>query len=160
MNLKSTTDFVLEQEQNYAHVTRDIKKNPFLLVVDYAKFLKQPLKLEMFVPTDEEGRIWEAPKGCCSGRECGCMGQPINYFSREDIDKYYELESKVLFKDFSLIKSDIETLNHTTFIQNLKGEQVGSNKSWEDQWNLYGIVIEDLIGFEIELTESCIKKLF
>lgn len=156
MKLKSATDFVLEQEKNYAHVTRDMKKNLFLLVVDYAKFMKQPLRLEMFVPTDEEGRIWEAPKGCCSGRECGCMGQPVNYFSREDINKYYELESKVLFKGFEFKayermicfdKSGIEI-----FIYNQNYQTFSAPRGRISS-------VEDLIIYEFELTESAIKQI-
>lgn len=40
-------------------------------IVEYAKFLKQPLKLEMFVPCDEDGRPLEEP---------------------EDYDKFLEIE--------------------------------------------------------------------
>ena len=65
--LKSMTDFVLEQ--NYT-TTLDMSqidlydKELSILekIRNYAKFLKQPLKLEMFVPCDEYGNVLEEPK--------------------------------------------------------------------------------------------------
>ena len=52
MKLISMTDFVLENaKQPYVEGTK------YKDLVNYAKFLKQPLKLEMFVPCDEDGNI-------------------------------------------------------------------------------------------------------
>ena len=49
MKLISMTDFVLQQD------ITDIKQRDS--IVKYANFLKQPLKLEMFVPCDEDGNV-------------------------------------------------------------------------------------------------------
>lgn len=50
------TDFVLEQKSKQ-------KFREFGWVcIKYARFLKQPLKLEMFVPVDEEGNLLEEPE--------------------------------------------------------------------------------------------------
>lgn len=57
MKLISMTDFVLQQ-QNEAY-----SKDQFVERVEaYANFLKEPLKLEMFIPCDEDGNILEKPK--------------------------------------------------------------------------------------------------
>lgn len=54
MKLISMTDFVLEQD-NIKNVNDAIKFNNCL---NYANFIKKPLKLEMFVPCDENGNIY------------------------------------------------------------------------------------------------------
>lgn len=60
MKLISMTDFVLKQfskmmkSSQSALLQREIFTDP---VLNYAKFLKQPLKLEMFVPCDDDGNI-------------------------------------------------------------------------------------------------------
>ncbi len=49
------TDFVLEQEKKGMQNTdRPLR---FERILKYAKFLKQPLTLSMFVPTDDEGNV-------------------------------------------------------------------------------------------------------
>lgn len=64
MKLISMTDFVLEQAkigmevQSISHQNLN-RVNRFEKIVRYANFLKQPLKLEMFVPCDEEGNLLE-----------------------------------------------------------------------------------------------------
>lgn len=58
MKLISMTDFVLEQA-NYTDVSNISEK--YATIWNYANFLKQPLKLEMFVPCDENGNVWEYP---------------------------------------------------------------------------------------------------
>ena len=57
--LKSMTDFVLEIE-DYVHESHN-KERGFELIKNYANFLKQPLKLWMFVPYDENGNLWIFP---------------------------------------------------------------------------------------------------
>ena len=54
MKLISMTSFVLQRD------ITDIKQRDS--IVKYANFLKQPLKLEMFVPCDEDGNVLEEPK--------------------------------------------------------------------------------------------------
>ena len=53
MKLISMTDFVLYCSKNVGH-PRTINS-----IISYAEFLKQPLKLEMFVACDENGNILE-----------------------------------------------------------------------------------------------------
>ncbi|SHF17521.1 hypothetical protein [Chryseobacterium vrystaatense] len=154
MILQPMTDFVLEQNKKYKNLTRCIRIKESELYVNYANFLKQPLMLGQFVPVDEEGNVLTQPHlGMFHDNRAPL--QDLNFAKIE----YEKAKEKVLFEGFDLIKSDIETLNHTTFIENVNGEQVGYNKSWENEWNLYGIVIEDLVGFNIELTESALKQI-
>jgi len=56
MKLISMTDFVLETFDNTLTVDFQVK------VFNYANFLKQPLKLEMIVPCDEDGNVLEEPQ--------------------------------------------------------------------------------------------------
>ena len=67
MKLISITDFVLEQMKIYNSTPFTNIPNPCHVFIDrveaYAKFLKQPLTLGMFVPCDEEGNVLEEPKG-------------------------------------------------------------------------------------------------
>ena len=55
------TDFVLEQLNEQNSRTKPMRE-VFNSLEKYAKFLKQPLKLEMFVPCDDEGIVLEEPK--------------------------------------------------------------------------------------------------
>ena len=54
MKLIPMTDFVLEQHKNPC---KGDYTDLFKTVVNYAEFLKKPLKLGMFVPVDEEGNV-------------------------------------------------------------------------------------------------------
>ena len=64
--LKSMTDFVLEQIKNFNAVVYDDLETASINLIErienYANFQKQPLKLEMFVPCDEDGNVLEEPK--------------------------------------------------------------------------------------------------
>ena len=53
------TDFVnnIGNMENYPS-----HENALYWIYNYATFLKQPLKLEMFVPCDEDGNVLEEPK--------------------------------------------------------------------------------------------------
>lgn len=91
--LISMTDFVLEQtellyEKNQSKLIHNI--------VNYAIFLKQPLKLEMFVPCDEDGNV---------------LNQKLCDFS-----KYEKAKEKVLFEGCSSMQQGENTIvifNHT-----------------------------------------------
>ena len=125
MKLISMTDFVLKNEkQPYVEGTK------YKDLVNYAKFLKQPLKLGMFVPCDEDGNILEKPSA-----ESYIILETCEY-SKEWID-YKKAKEKVLFVfkphfDISVIKHHISQ---------------GRN-------------IEYLANFgELELTESALKQI-
>ena len=71
---------------------------------NYDNFLEQPLKLEMFVPCDEEGNVLEEPKI----EEEYVDEHTTQIFAQYqyDLDKAKE---KVLFEDFELISETDET---------------------------------------------------
>lgn len=68
MKLISMTDFVLEQEKKWNYESTGIEnsirkyKDVVFSQYKYANFLKQPLKLEMFVPCDADGNVLEKPE--------------------------------------------------------------------------------------------------
>lgn len=168
MKLISMTEFVLNEKQKFSELGKGNYDNSSLaksydIVIRYAEFLRQPLTLGMFVPVNEEGKvlheITEPNKSDYWSDDDTVFSAELYRNNLDELKKYNNAKEKVLFDGFSLIKSDIETLNHTTFIENEKGEQVGHNKSWEDEWNLYGVSVEDLIGFDLELTPSALKQI-
>ena len=81
MNLIKMTDFVLEQGNPSNTDSQFADK-----VMFYANFLKQPLKLEMFVPCDDEGNIITLPNACICTDLCRLC------------KKYQQAKEKVLFE--------------------------------------------------------------
>ena len=94
------TDFVLrinEIEKEIDQFFDSWRMKQLRIIENYAKFLKQPLKLEMFVPCDENGNILEEPQ----------MRPERNSFDEEDMDydaqelyDYIKAKKKVLFEGF------------------------------------------------------------
>ena len=97
------TDFVLEQLNEQNSRTKPMRE-VFNSLEKYATFLRQPLKLEMFVPCDEEGNVLEEPKI----EEEYVDEHTTQIFAQYqyDLDKAKE---KVLFEDFELISETDET---------------------------------------------------
>ena len=140
MKLISMTDFVLEQGNPSNTDSQFADK-----IMSYANFLKQPLKLKMFVPCDEDDNVlkfieyetWE-------GTDAEYNNLMVNYYNAKD---------KVIFEGFEL-----DSILNGGFIIKIKEE--------------FGYLcillscdycIEDLIykfqNNEFKLTESAIKKL-
>ena len=83
------TDYVLEQQ---AKITSSNEKpyDFYLNVTKYANFLKQPLTLSMFIPTDSEGNVLEEPV---------IDTEYLSSFEPYERDLYKEAQEKVLFKE-------------------------------------------------------------
>lgn len=86
MKLISMVDFVLTYpKDNSDHI------DAYILICNYANFLKQPLTLGMFVPCDLEGDVLEEPLMC-------------NWIRIEDYNKakneYQQAKERVLFEGF------------------------------------------------------------
>jgi len=99
MKLISTTDFVLEQNKLLKNAPDAY--NQYCKIVNYANFLKQPLKLEMFVPCDEKGNVLEEPedfKYFIQDDEFGA------YNGKEELQciAYLKAKNKVLFQGIDL----------------------------------------------------------
>ena len=90
MKLISMTDFVLEQSKRIMNVeiTHLESHNQ---IVNYANFLKQPLKLEMFVPCDDNGNVLE-----------GIIGNGMIHNYSEKVKQYEQAKDKVLFDGFDI----------------------------------------------------------
>jgi hypothetical protein len=84
MKLISMTDFVLDLQETESRV-----KGTLDSVIKYANFLKQPLKLEMFVPSIDN--------------------EPFNYSKHGNKKEFEQAKEKVLFEGF-------EVCNRTTKI--------------------------------------------
>ena len=98
------TDFVLEQLNEQNSRTKPMRE-VFNSLEKYATFLRQPLKLEMFVPCDEEGNVLEEPK---------IEEEYVDEHTTQIFAKYqYDLDKakeKVLFELNSPIA--VETMNY------------------------------------------------
>ena len=152
MKLISMTDFVLEQ--NYI-TTLDISQIDFydkeLSVLsnirNYANFLKQPLKLEMFVPVSNENGGILSLEGLIDSD--GIVLDAIEY------QEYQQAKEKVLFEGFEL-KNNNFISNSLYLSKDFKGATIICNN--DDGRIVY--FVEDLIEFEeIKLTPTGIKQL-
>ena len=137
MKLKKITDFVLEQNNT---IPKDLKLiNNYKNIINYANFLKQPLKLEMFVPCDKYGNVLFKPKWD--------ELQPSEYYHDYlyELDQYQQAKEKVLFEGFE--KAKIGSFDFK------RGYSLFKISYYED--------IEDFLNNvrDIILTQNAIKKL-
>ena len=150
MKLISMTDFVLEQ---YAIITvideiNDAKK---LLnkIFNYANFLNQPLKLEMFVPCDEDGNVLEEPKNYKQW-ERKALNTPYD-LDLIKYEQYQQAKEKVLFEGFEYGYKWYETFIVMRNKVTGKGQfQLSKYKTIE------GLLIDE---FDFKLTPNAIKQL-
>ena len=94
------TDFVnnVGNMENYPS-----HENALSWIYNYATFIKQPLKLEMFVPCDEDGNVWEYPPT----KEEWEWAQKDSADAEQSFKQkeyYYEkAKEKVLFEGFEFV---------------------------------------------------------
>lgn len=135
--LISMTDFVLENaKQPYVEGTK------YIDLVNYAKFLKQPLKLEMFVPCDEEGNIISK---FYSEKE-----NTKNLTFSQLSNQYQIAETKVLFEGIEFRTNggvNFLTIKEDTFAF------FDFNVKFKD------LTIEYLIQYNLQLTENALKQI-
>lgn len=115
----------------------------------YAKFLTQPLEPGMFVPCDDDGNILE---------------EPNDYFP-EGIEsdyskKYQKAKEKVLFEGFRVVDNDSKSHPKTIQFQSIFNPFwfLRETNSWHSSKRLK--TIEDLIKFNLELTETGFKYFY
>ncbi len=91
------TDFVLEQYEK--------QTNPTIFeetTHNYAKFLKQPLKLEMFIACDDKGNVLEIPVNYSRNVDSEISNKELQEkFDLEFFD-YKKAKEKVLFEGFEI----------------------------------------------------------
>lgn len=144
IRLISMTDFVLEQMEN---VMLDGTGVVSARIGNYANFLKRPLKLEMFVPCDENGNVLD-PSDVFKSCEKGFL--------------YGKAKERVLFKGFVFEESQKEALENNTQLS----VSIYSKKSFyvthrlNGKWHTWFALktVEDLIKCKIELSETAIKQ--
>ena len=148
MKLISMTDFVLENaKQPYVEGTK------YIDLVNYAKFLKQPLKLEMFIPCDEEGDILEVP----TNYENRLLNMMTEY--NDEVYTYNQAKEKVLFESFKLVRF-IEKENPCYVVSNGENEITFHIGLYNFSKGVkFAITIEDLIPIHPILTENAVKQI-
>jgi hypothetical protein len=127
------TDFVLEQSVRIMNceITHLESHEE---IVNYAKFLKQPLKLEMFVPLDEDGNVLTQCEEICA-------------FECDKIKNYRKAKEKVLFEGFEIYGNGDLYNQFVTF----------------DSDRLEIMNVENLITdfqYSFNLTPNAIKRIF
>jgi hypothetical protein len=133
--LISMTDFVLEQKKIWSgneFEFEELGKD----CVNYANFLKTPLKLEMFIACDDEGNVLEEPEFYYKQenlKHLNGMELLIAEETNKRVSEYKKAKEKVLFEGF-----DLQTANFWLYAQE---------------------TIEDLIYYDLQLTKNAIKKL-
>lgn len=138
MKLISMTEFVLDKQR-----FKEDSDTAIFKITNYANFLKQPLKLEMFVPCDEESNFFEEPR----------QVSPDGIKWEEYLKKYQQAKEKVLFEGFE-IKDNVFLLNDKIFFASAINAK---------QFFIHYQTIEDLsnhfLSNEIILTPNAIKQL-
>lgn len=133
------SDFIIEQENYISQFsTREARTfEPYNAIVNYAKFLKQPLTLGMFLPCDEQGH-------------------------RLSNQHFYYLEAKerVLFEGFEIKDSSNGAYKGYIF-------KITAHEYAQIEYNLTtkrffaGLEkIEDLIDYKIKLTPTALKQIY
>ena len=128
--LKSMTDFVLEQIE-VKQSTSEFKES----VKNYAKFLNQPLKLEMFVPCDEDGYILEEPE--------------------VDKEEIYENITQI----FAQYQYELDKAKENIIFEGFENSTIDELKIMFKTCKLN--IIEDFLNYkeEIQLTENAVKQI-
>lgn len=166
MKLISMTDFVirLNQNKNYVdengnmpfyhtainHYQNSNRSEDYRCLVRYANFLKQHLKLEMFVPCSDNGNILDDP------------GLIPSY----ELEQYRKAKEKVLFEGFTVLSEEddvIELECNDIFISYNKEEDLFSLDSWNNDALITHIeCLVNLINYtssSINLTKNAIKTI-
>ena len=171
MKLISMVDFVLQFDKPVGYFE---DQSDFLncqvdymgKVMSYAQFLKQPLNLGMLVTCDDEGNFFEEPKIEDYFDDGFNFEFNQKHFQDVVLKEYYKAKEKVIFEGFDLNQKDLSKLDNIfcltkeyfqiTFFTKEKGcfiDNLKTNKTYEIK------TIEDLIQFELKLTESAIKQI-
>ena len=146
------TDFVLEQLNEQNSRTKPMRE-VFNSLEKYAKFLKQPLKLEMFVPCDEDGDILEEPEDY----EQRLPNMMTEY--NDEIYRYKQAKEKVLFEGFKIYDYK---LNIFFYLGRLKTLSYDKKRKDFITIGLLPETVEDLINIssQIKLSQTALNSIF
>lgn len=131
------TDFILEHEKSFEVNSEGWAIDYIDSIFKYANFIKQPLKVEMFVPCDEYGDVLEEPK----------------YYNPNKVqlgwayERWEKAKEKVLFEGFEVCNrnSEMNCVVHKNFHLNTGFK--------------HRKTIEDLTSYGLTLTPSAIKQI-
>ena len=130
--LISLKDFVLKY-----HPTRE-------QIVNYAKFIDTPLKLENFIVCDDEGDVLEVP----TNYEMRLSNMMTEY--NDEVYTYYQAKAKVLFEGIEFRTNggvNFLTIKEDTF-------------AFHDfNIKFKNLTVEFLVQYNLQLTESAIKQI-
>ena len=121
----------------------------------YSDFLKQPLKLEMFLPCDEEGNALEhLDVNCLKNESCTCGEEDYN--DCKDLKRELrKAEQKVLFKGILKAESDEKEIRVT--FESIAKNDISYICSVFDYKE--GFTVEHLEDFNLKLTNAALKQL-
>jgi len=147
MKLISMTDFVLDQ--NREPKSQNEQSIAFYYCCNYAKFIKQPLELWMFVPCKLVDGVWvvlEEPKNdyYLGGRGGIDAVKLLQY--EQKLSEYQQAKERCLFEGWNII----DKIEITICIEN------------ESKHRLFlpnCMTIEDIIYTDMQLTQKAIKQL-
>lgn len=158
-NITSMVDYIPMQTRNCTDRMQHGGVSQALhLINEYARFLKQPLKLGQFIPCDEQGRTLEPPLKADYGLaepEFNTYIHPMECYG-EDCEDYRKAQERVLFKNVELIYAENTSAGKEpmseSFSLRIDGNEVAYWKSKPKYWiGFKGKTIEDLIPLGIEL---------
>lgn len=144
MKLISMTAFVLEQNKILETYVNHLRKPLFERCVNYANFLRQPLKLEMLIPCDEEGDILEKP----TNYEQRLPNMMIEY--NDEVYRYKQAKEKVLFEGI-----EFERIGGVNFLK--INEDTFAFHDFDIKFK--DLTIEFLVQYNLQLTEYAIKQI-
>jgi hypothetical protein len=169
--LISMTDFVLEQSKTLMESYKsgfNIEKYDFMIrTIEYARFLKQPLELWMFVPCDENNNPLKEPTMSYSQENIAkLIGFEIEIAElvNRRISDYQYAKKRCLFEGFKFCESQREgiQLGLKLFISpyNSSGKIYLTKKKESGYHSWFQLfTIEDLVQCELTLTPNALKQI-
>lgn len=158
-------DYVLEQDNKNFDQTDyyNIRATRLENIVNYAKFLSQPLKLSQFVPCDNEGNVLEDPsKPGPMCRDCadenGTCPSRKNAFCDPvlELEAYNKAKSNVLFEGFEKGQNNLNP-NSWQIENKDKSTVIVHYKSQPDYFIWNYSTIDQLSKHGVTLTENAVK---
>ena len=160
MKLQSMTDYVLEQEikglePQSITLQLNSRARRFANCLKYAKFLKQPLELWMFVPCDDDGNILEEPTKYSNWTNFDYSGTDIGFEDEKLCREYQKAKERCLFEGFEV--KETKNYNHSMpksvciaevfhpfwFHRDLQSWHLSANISVIDDLSKYGLLITE-----------------
>lgn len=124
----------------------------------YREFIKQSLKLGMFIPCDENDVSLDEP---LLEHYTDCNEEQNSKDWLYNLEKYQQAKERVLFEGFEIKNSKIYNEEHIQFLGMIGNSSKYANINpfrWRDRF-VNTKTIEDLVKYNLKLTDSAIKQL-